>query len=132
MVGRLSVGGLLVMGAAIRSGMSEQFRDPSLTLPHMVWTITSGAVAYVLAGELHRAGEDHQGAFRAYEQKLRSFVADKQASASRFAAFFAPRTELQLLFRNLATRLLAVPLVGPAMMGRQVNDNIKLPDYAMP
>ena len=51
MVGRLSVGGLLVMGAAIRSGMSEQFRDPSLTLPHMVWTITSGAVAYVLAGE---------------------------------------------------------------------------------
>ena len=47
----MSVGGLLVMGAAIRSGMSEQFRDPSLTLPHMVWTITSGAVAYVLAGE---------------------------------------------------------------------------------
>lgn len=47
----MSVGGLLVMTATIRSGMSAQLRDPSLTLPQMVWTITSGAVAYVLAGE---------------------------------------------------------------------------------
>lgn len=47
----MSVGGLVVMAAIIRSGMSVQFADPSLTLVQMVWTITSGAVAYVLAGE---------------------------------------------------------------------------------
>ena len=47
----MSVGGLVVMTATIRSGMSAQLRDPSLTLPQMIWTITSGAVAYVLAGE---------------------------------------------------------------------------------
>lgn len=47
----LSVGGLAVMTALIRSGATRRLSDPSLTVPQMVWTITSGAVAYVLAGE---------------------------------------------------------------------------------
>ncbi|MBT9511213.1 MAG: GGDEF domain-containing protein [Acidovorax sp.] len=47
----LSVGGLVVMTAFIRCGATARLRDPSLTLPQMAWTITSGAVAYVLAGE---------------------------------------------------------------------------------
>lgn len=47
----LSVGGLVVMTAFIRSGETARLRDPSLTIPQMVWTITSGAVAYVLAGD---------------------------------------------------------------------------------
>lgn len=47
----LSVGGLAVMTAFIRTGATLPLRDPSLTLPQMAWTITSGAVAYVLAGE---------------------------------------------------------------------------------
>lgn len=47
----MSVGGLLVMTAFVRSGQTARLADPSLTIPQMVWTITSGAVAYVLAGE---------------------------------------------------------------------------------
>ena len=47
----ISVGGLVVMTAFIRSGETIHLRDPSLTIPQMVWTITSGAVAYVLAGD---------------------------------------------------------------------------------
>ena len=47
----ISVGGLAVMTAFIRAGATAQLRDPSLTIPQMVWTITSGAVAYVLAGD---------------------------------------------------------------------------------
>lgn len=47
----MSVGGLVVMTAFIRSGETAHLRDPSLTIPQMVWTITSGAVAYVLAGD---------------------------------------------------------------------------------
>ncbi|MFN3440034.1 MAG: GGDEF domain-containing protein [Acidovorax sp.] len=47
----MSVGGLVVMTAFIRSGETARLRDPSLTIPQMVWTITSGAVAYVLAGD---------------------------------------------------------------------------------
>ncbi len=47
----ISVGGLAVMTGFIRSGQTSRLADPSLTVPQMVWTITSGAVAYVLAGE---------------------------------------------------------------------------------
>ena len=47
----ISVGGLAVMTAFIRSGETSRLNDPSLTVPQMVWTVTSGAVAYVLAGD---------------------------------------------------------------------------------
>lgn len=47
----VSVGGLMVMTAMIFSGWSARLQDPSLTIPQMTWTITSGAVAYVLAGD---------------------------------------------------------------------------------
>ena len=47
----ISVGGMVVMTAFIRSGETARLSDPSLPVPQMVWTITSGAVAYVLAGD---------------------------------------------------------------------------------
>ena len=47
----ISVGGLMVMTAMVFSGWSARLPDPSLTMAQMAWTITSGAVAYVLAGD---------------------------------------------------------------------------------
>ena len=47
----LSVGGLAAMAALVRLGATQRLADPSLSIPQMAWTITSGAVAYVLAGE---------------------------------------------------------------------------------
>jgi 2-polyprenyl-6-methoxyphenol hydroxylase-like FAD-dependent oxidoreductase len=41
--------------------------------------------AYVLAGELATAGNDHREAFRRYERQLRPLVEAKQKSARRFA-----------------------------------------------
>lgn len=57
--------------------------------------------AYVLAGELQRAGSDIAGAFRAYEARLRRFVTEKQRSARRrtsygsfaFGFFTGPRAK---------------------------------------
>ena len=46
------------------------------------------AEAYVLAGELARAGADHRRAFDAYETRLRPFIESKQASAEKFLSFF--------------------------------------------
>lgn len=46
-----SVGGLAVMVLLIRSGWSARLKDPSLTIAQMSWTIASGAVGYVFAGE---------------------------------------------------------------------------------
>lgn len=47
----LSVGGLALMAALVRSGATQGLADPALSVPQMAWTITSGGVAYALAGE---------------------------------------------------------------------------------
>lgn len=49
--GALSLGGMLLMYALVRSGISERWPDPALTLVQIVLGVTSSAVAYVLAGE---------------------------------------------------------------------------------
>lgn len=51
----LSMGGLVAMFVAIRSGWSRRFADPSLTLPQMLYAITSGAAAYAMAGPVRGA-----------------------------------------------------------------------------
>lgn len=45
-----AVGGLIVMAAMVRSGMTASWRDPALTFPQIMWAITASAMAYVLAG----------------------------------------------------------------------------------
>ena len=45
-----AVGGLLAALLLVRSGRSERWADPSLTLFQMQWALTSNAVAYVIAG----------------------------------------------------------------------------------
>lgn len=46
-----AVGGLIVMAAMVRSGMTASWRDPALSFPQIVWAVTASAVAYVLAGQ---------------------------------------------------------------------------------
>lgn len=45
----LAVGGLAVMAAMVRLGITATWRDPALTFPQILWAITASAVAYVLA-----------------------------------------------------------------------------------
>ncbi|PVB56231.1 hypothetical protein D2E42_20515 [Mycobacteroides abscessus] len=85
--------------------------------------------AYVLAGELHRAGGDHRVAFHRYEHFLRGFVQQKQQAARRMAAVFAPKTSLGLWTRNHATWLLNIAPLAERLVRQQLNDNIELPDY---
>ncbi|MGB7973967.1 MAG: FAD-binding domain [Roseiarcus sp.] len=86
--------------------------------------------AYVLAGELARADGRHEEAFRAYETLLRSYVGLKQKGAERFSAAFAPRTRWGLKARNLVVSALSLPGVGRLVIGRDLIDNLALPDYA--
>jgi len=51
----VSMFGLLTAFVAIRSGWSLRFEDPSLTLPQMLFAITSGAAGYALAGPVRGA-----------------------------------------------------------------------------
>jgi 2-polyprenyl-6-methoxyphenol hydroxylase-like FAD-dependent oxidoreductase len=87
--------------------------------------------AYVLAGELNRAGDDYREAFRRYERLLRPFLERKQKSARNFAAAFAPKTRLGVWVRNQVTKLMAIPPVAHYFVGRDLRDDFDLPDYEM-
>lgn len=87
------------------------------------------AEAYVLAGELRAANGDLAAAFERYEGRLTPFVKRKQESAANFASSFAPRTRTGIAFRNLVTRLLGIPVVADYFIGRDLRDDVTLPDY---
>jgi 2-polyprenyl-6-methoxyphenol hydroxylase-like FAD-dependent oxidoreductase len=88
--------------------------------------------AYVLAGELAKAGGGHEEAFANYEAYLRAFIERKQRGAERFAAAFAPRTRFGLWFRNQVIRALAIPGLTRFGVGRDISDTLPLPDYRWP
>ncbi|HMD63289.1 MAG TPA: FAD-binding domain [Stellaceae bacterium] len=85
--------------------------------------------AYLLAGELERAGGNFRAAYPAYENRLKPFIEAKQRQAAMFARQFAPKTRLGLLVRNVMSRLLDAPLIGDLMVKRMFGDRLKLPDY---
>ncbi len=74
--------------------------------------------AYVLAGELAKAGGRHEEAFGKYEERLRSYVVSKQQGAERFAAAFAPKTRWGLFPAQPSDKGFRNPEVGKAG-GRQ-------------
>ncbi|MEV7526597.1 FAD-dependent monooxygenase [Streptomyces sp. NPDC091371] len=63
-------------------------------------TGTGIVAAYVLAGELSRSPEDHQGAFARYESLLRPYAQGCQKNGSRTGHFLAPASPLGLRLRN--------------------------------
>ncbi|OBH56501.1 hypothetical protein A5685_07825 [Mycobacterium colombiense] len=87
--------------------------------------------AYTLAGELNRAGADHQDAFRRYERQLRPVVEARQRSARAFATMFTPKTALGLWTRNQASKLLNIPRLADRVVRSEFRDDIALPEYAL-
>ena len=87
--------------------------------------------AYVLAGELNRAGQDYREAFRRCEERLRPFIEGKQKSAQKFASAFAPKKRVGVWFRNQVVKLMGIRLVADFFIGRAVRDDFDLPEYAM-
>ncbi len=88
--------------------------------------------AYVLAGELHRAGSDWARGLREYETRLRTFVRKKQDAALHLRGFFAPRTSIGLRTRNLLVNALSVPFIARRLLSRSLRDELVLPDYESP
>ena len=87
------------------------------------------AEAYVLAGELRNCGGDYGAAFARYEERLMPFLKRKQESAAKFASSFAPKTAFGIAFRNAVTRLFRLPFVVDFFIGRELRDEVELPDY---
>ena len=54
---------------------------------------------------------------------------EKQMAALRFAGAFAPKSKFALFLRNQIFNLMAIPWVADLAVGRDLADNIALPDY---
>jgi 2-polyprenyl-6-methoxyphenol hydroxylase-like FAD-dependent oxidoreductase len=87
--------------------------------------------AYILAGELHHAKGDHTLALARYQQLFGPFVLNKQKAALRFAGALAPGSKLALFLRNRIFNLMAIPWIADIAVGRDLADNIALPDYGL-
>jgi len=85
--------------------------------------------AYVLAGELVKAGGRHEEAFRQYEIFLRAFMESRQRGAKRFAGAFAPKTRWGLWVRNQMLNAFAIPGLATFAVGKDIIDSLHLPDY---
>lgn len=92
-------------------------------------TGTAVVAAYVLAGELARARDDHRTAFTRYENRLRKYAEGCQAGGGRTGKFFAPATVTGIRLRNA---LLSRPwlLKGMLKLGEKVS-TMPLPDHPM-
>jgi 2-polyprenyl-6-methoxyphenol hydroxylase-like FAD-dependent oxidoreductase len=85
--------------------------------------------AYVLAGELTRAGGQHEEAFAEYEKLLRAYIDSKLRGAERFSVALAPRTRTGLFLRNQVIKAAAIPGLARLTFGADIIDRLKLPDY---
>jgi 2-polyprenyl-6-methoxyphenol hydroxylase-like FAD-dependent oxidoreductase len=85
--------------------------------------------AYVLAGELAKAGGRHEEAFGKYEVLMRAYIVSKQRGAERFAAAFAPKTRWGLFLRNQVIKAFAIPGLARLAFGKDIIDTLQLPDY---
>lgn len=85
--------------------------------------------AFVLAGQLADAEGRHKQAFGRYEAFLRTFIAEKQRAAERFAGVFVPKTRWGLSVRNQVIKTFAIPGLAKFAIGRDITDALQLPNY---
>lgn len=85
--------------------------------------------AYILAGELHRAGRDYATAFERYQERFAPFVLEKQKGALHFAGTFAPKSKISMFCRNQIMKLLRMEWIAALAVGRDLADNFTLPEY---
>ena len=85
--------------------------------------------AYVLAGELAKAGGRHEMAFREYESFLRAYIKVKQEGAVRFGGALAPKTRWGLWFRDQVMNAFTIPGLARFAVGKEITDKLILRDY---
>jgi 2-polyprenyl-6-methoxyphenol hydroxylase-like FAD-dependent oxidoreductase len=87
--------------------------------------------AYVLAGELAKAGGDHKIAFPQYENEMREYIKTCHQQALDGQGFLVPRTNRMIKLRNLSYRTLRYPPMRGIFtkMALKAANVIKLKDY---
>jgi hypothetical protein len=72
---------------------------------------------------------DHIAAFARYQARMMAFLKRKQESAAKSASSFAPASAIGITVRNLVTQLLRIPFFADFFVGRDLRDDIELPNY---
>jgi hypothetical protein len=90
---------------------------------------TCGPAARDLAGELAEVGGNYNTAFTRYQEQVTSFVRRKQATARNLASSFVPESQFRIILRDLATQLMVIPGIADALVGHDLRDDIRLPEY---
>ena len=85
--------------------------------------------AYILAGELHLANGDYAQLLGGIRICSGHSFSAKQKAALRFAGAFAPKSKFGLFLRNRIFNLMAIPWIADFAVGRDLADNIELPNY---
>ncbi|MFC8801054.1 FAD-dependent monooxygenase [Promicromonospora sp. NPDC057138] len=88
--------------------------------------------AYVLAGELARAGGDTEPAFAAYEARMRPYAQANMQQLPGGARGFLPPSRFEITARTAMMRVLLKTPIARLMLGGidKAVDSIALPDYA--
>ncbi|GGT09485.1 FAD-dependent monooxygenase [Nonomuraea spiralis] len=90
--------------------------------------------AYVLAGELAAAPDDHRAAFAAYERRMRPYVEVCQKQAKGADKYLVPGRRSQIWRRNQLMRMLPY-LPGKSLIKRMTEkaaSAVTLPDHTRP
>ncbi|MER5207799.1 FAD-dependent monooxygenase [Streptomyces sp. NPDC002825] len=95
--------------------------------------------AYVLAGELARAGGDHERAFPAYERAMREYADGSRAAALSAAKTLVPTTRLGVWGLTQGARLISALPPGPGRAlirlttrSARLHDSVTVDDYPPP
>ncbi|WP_330343126.1 FAD-dependent monooxygenase [Streptomyces sp. NBC_00557] len=88
--------------------------------------------AYVLAGELAMRAGHHRGALAAYEERIRAYALGCQKNADSAGRMLAPATARGIRGRNLAYRVLQLPVLAGyfSRLSVRAAENIDLEDYS--
>ena len=86
--------------------------------------------AYVLAGELAKAGADHQAALAAYQRTLKPWIDEIQAFGAGNGKAMTPETALGVWFRNNVSRLQRFIPSGLLSGQIRMSNRFVLPDYS--
>jgi 2-polyprenyl-6-methoxyphenol hydroxylase-like FAD-dependent oxidoreductase len=119
-------------GQELKSALKDVYADAAACVSLLAGEGTGLAMAeaYVLAGELHACRGDYIAAFARYQERMMPFLKNKQESVVKFASSFAPKSDFAITIRDNVTRLLRIPFIANYLVGRELHDDIKLPDYS--
>lgn len=93
-------------------------------------TSSSLVGAYVLAGELARTPDDHEGAFTRYQEQMSAYVTACQQLPPGGLNGFAPKTAAGVMLSNLGMKMMTRwPVRQMIAKEFQKGDAISLPDY---